>query len=129
MKSNQTIIPTNKTGGRPSKSMIDKYTKVVSTKLTELQYYAIRNRALQAGLSLSDYIRQAIINGTIIPRLTRQEAEILRQLAGAVNNLNQLARQAYTVGFTHIMQNLIELKDQIRTLINRLSDDWKNNQG
>lgn len=129
MKPNQTIIPTNKTGGRPSKNMIDKYTKVVSTKLTELQYYAIRNRALQAGLSLSDYIRQAIINGTIIPRLTHQEAEILRQLAGAVNNLNQLARQAYTVGFTHIMQELVELKDQIRTLINRLSDDWKNNQG
>lgn len=111
MKSNQAIIPTNKTGGRPSKSMIDKYTKVVSTKLTELQYYAIRNRALQAGLSLSDYIRQAIINGTVIPRLTCQEAEILRQLAGAVNNLNQLARQAYTVGFAHIMQDLVELKD------------------
>lgn len=129
MKTDRPTTTTNKTGGRPPKSIIDKYTKVVSTKLTELQYYAIRNRALQAGLSLSDYIRQAIINGTIIPRLTRQEAEILRQLAGAVNNLNQLARQAYTTGFTHIMQELVELKDQIRTLINRLSDDWKNNQG
>ncbi len=35
----------NKTGGRPAKSRIDKQNRVVSTKLTELQFYAIRKRA------------------------------------------------------------------------------------
>ena len=31
----------NKPGGRPAKSRIDKQNRVVSTKLTELQFYAI----------------------------------------------------------------------------------------
>ena len=32
----------DKSGGRPAKKRTDKQKKVVSTKLTELQYYAIR---------------------------------------------------------------------------------------
>ena len=32
----------NKSGGRPAKNRIDKQKRVVSTKLTELQYYAIK---------------------------------------------------------------------------------------
>ena len=43
----------NKPGGRPAKSRIDKQNRVVSTKLTELQFYAIRKRATEAGLHVS----------------------------------------------------------------------------
>jgi len=38
----------DKPGGRPAKKRTDKQKKVVSTKLTELQYYAIRKRAGEA---------------------------------------------------------------------------------
>jgi len=40
----------DKPGGRPAKKRTEKQKKVVSTKLTELQYYAIRKRAGEAGL-------------------------------------------------------------------------------
>ena len=40
----------DKPGGRPAKKRIEKQQRVVSTKLTELQYYAIRKRA---GVSVS----------------------------------------------------------------------------
>ncbi len=118
---------TQKTGGRPSKKRIEKYHRVVSTKLTELQYYAIRKRAVQAGVPLSNYIRQAVIRGKVIPRLTRQDAEVIRQLAGEANNLNQLARKANAGGFTLVVQELLKLKTRIVEIINQLSDDWKNN--
>ena len=39
----------DKPGGRPAKKRIEKQQRVVSTKLTELQYYAIRKRAGEAG--------------------------------------------------------------------------------
>ena len=120
---------TQKTGGRPPKKRIEKYHRVVSTKLTELQYYAIRKRAVQAGVPLSNYIRQAVIRGEIIPRLTRQDAEVIRQLAGEANNLNQLARKANAGGFALVMQELLRLKVRIVEIINQLSDDWKNNKG
>ena len=45
----------NKSGGRPAKSRIDKQKRVVSTKLTELQYYAIKKRAGESGLPVSEY--------------------------------------------------------------------------
>ena len=120
---------TQKTVGRPPKKRIEKYHRVVSTKLTELQYYAIRKRAVQAGIPLSNYIRQAVIRGEIIPRLTRQDAEVIRQLAGEANNLNQLARKANAGGFALVVQELLKLKARIVEIINQLSDDWKNNQG
>ena len=44
----------NKAGGRPAKSRIDKQKRVVSTKLTELQYYAIKKRAGESGLPVSE---------------------------------------------------------------------------
>lgn len=120
---------TSKTGGRPPKSRIEKHHRVVSTRLTELQFYAIRKRAIQAGVPLSNYIRQAVIRGEIIPRMNRQDVETIRQLAGEANNLNQLARRANAGGFTLVMQELLRLKTRIVEIINQLSDDWKNNKG
>lgn len=119
---------TYKTGGRPPKNSIEKQSQVVSTKLTKLQYYAIRKRATEASIPLSDYIRQAILRGKIIPRLNKQDGEIIRQLAGEANNLNQLAHKANAGGFTLITQELLKLRTKIIEIINQLSDDWKDNQ-
>ena len=61
----------HKSGGRPAKKRTDKQKKVVSTKLTELQYYAIKKRAGEAGLRISEYVRQAVVSAEVIPRLNR----------------------------------------------------------
>lgn len=61
----------NKTGGRPAKKRIDKQKRVVSTKLTELQYYAIKKRAGESGLPISEYVRQAVVSAEVTPRLTQ----------------------------------------------------------
>ena len=84
----------NKPGGRPAKSRIDKQRRVVSTKLTELQYYAVRKRAGEAGMRVSEYVRQAVVSAQVTPRLNRQDADTLRKLAGEANNINQLAHRA-----------------------------------
>ena len=68
----------NKPGGRPAKSRIDKQNRVVSTKLTELQFYAIRKRATEAGLHVSEYVRQAVVSAEVTPRLNRQDADTIR---------------------------------------------------
>ena len=84
----------DKPGGRPAKKRIEKQQRVVSTKLTELQYYAIRKRAGEAGLRVSEYVRQAVVSVEVIPRLNRQDADTIRKLAGEANNINQLAHRA-----------------------------------
>ena len=89
----------DKPGGRPAKKRIEKQQRVVSTKLTELQYYAIRKRAGEAGLCVSEYVRQAVVSAEVIPRLNRQDADTIRKLAGEANNINQLAHRANAGGF------------------------------
>ena len=115
-----------KTGGRPTKNSIEKKQRVVSTKLTRPYFYAIQKRAEDAGISLSEYVRQAVVCGQIVQRISRQDADTLRKLAGEANNLNQLARQANTSGFALIAGEMLALKSQITEIINQLSDDWKN---
>ncbi len=45
----------------------EKQKQVVSTKLTELQYYAIKKRAGESGLPISEYARQAVVPAEVIP--------------------------------------------------------------
>ena len=116
-------------GGRQAKKRTDKQKKVVSTKLTELQYYAIRKRAGEAGLHISEYVRQAVVSAEVMPRLNRQDADTIRKLAGEANNINQLAHRANAGGFALVAVELLKLKDRIVEIINHLSDDWKNKKG
>ena len=119
----------NKSGGRPAKNRVNKYQKVVSTKLTELQFYAIRKRAGEAGLRVSEYVRQAVVSAEVTPRLNRQDADTIRKLAGEANNINQLAHRANAGGFALVAVELVKLKNRIIGIINHLSDDWKNKKG
>jgi len=119
----------DKPGGRPAKKRIEKQQRAVSTKLTELQYYAIRKRAGEAGLRVSEYVRQAVVSAEVIPRLNRQDADTIRKLAGEANNINQLAHRANAGGFALVAVELVKLKNRIIEIINHLSDDWKNKKG
>ena len=103
----------DKPGGRPAKKRIEKQQRVVSTKLTELQYYAIRKRAGEAGLRVSEYVRQAVVSAEVIPRLNRQDADTIRKLAGEANNINQLAHRANAGGFALVAVELVKLKNRI----------------
>ena len=120
---------TSKIGGRPPKKRIEKYHRIVSTKLTELQYYAIKKRAGESGLPISEYVRQAVVSAEVIPRLNKQDADTIRKLAGEANNLNQLAHRANAGGFALVAVELVKLKNRIIEIINLLSDDWKNKKG
>lgn len=118
----------DKPGGRPAKKRTEKQKKVVSTKLTELQYYAVRKRASETGLRVSEYVRQAVVSAEITPRLNRQDTDILRKLAGEANNINQLAHRANAGGFAKVAVELVKLKNRIVEIISHLSDDWKNKE-
>ena len=94
-----------------------------------MQYYAIRKRAVEAGLRVSEYVRQAVVSAEVIPRLNRQDADTIRKLAGEANNINQLAHRANAGGFALVAVELVKLKNRIVEIINQLSDDWKNKKG
>ena len=75
----------NKPGGRPAKSRIDKQNRVVSTKLTELQFYAIRKRAGEAN-NINQLAHRANAGGFALVavelvKLKNRIVEIINQLS------------------------------------------------
>ena len=85
-------------------------------------------RRSEAGLRVSEYVRQAVVSAEITPRLNRQDTDILRKLAGEANNINQLAHRANAGGFAKVAVELVKLKNRIVEIISHLSDDWKNKE-
>ena len=101
--------------------------KVISSRFSLDEYRTITDRAKAVGVTLSRFIRSAILKGKVVQRITPEDAGILRQLSGMANNLNQLTRKANAGGFSKAALELIGVKNRITELINRLSDDWKDN--
>ena len=115
-------------GGRPKKSSITRKDKIIAVCFSEPELYAIRHRASKANLSLSVYCHDAILEGVIKEPLKKEELEILRNLSGIGNNLNQLTKTAKFLGVKRLEQEAEYLFSQIQNIINKLSDDWKNNK-
>ena len=119
----------DKPGGRPAKKRIEKQQGLGDVYKRQLQFYAIRKRATEVGLHVSEYVRQAVVSAEVTPRLNRQDADTIRRLAGEANNINQLAHRANAGGFALVAVELVKLKNRIVEIINQLSDDWKNKKG
>ena len=115
-----------KKGGRPKKNTLEKQQKVVSTKLSSPQYYAVKGRAKEANVSISEYVRQAVIDGKIIPRLSPEEMNLYQLLAGEARNLIELAKLSPKEGLPNIVINLLTLIQLFLFIITKLSDYWKN---
>lgn len=116
-------------GGRPHKTDSQLRKKVVSTRVTEPEYLKLLKESEQCCLSLSDFIYQLLTIRKVVPRISQEEMNIIRKLAGQSNNLNQLTKTAHAAGIETIIPQLSELNKEIQQLIKSLSHDRKNNAG
>ncbi|MFT4168461.1 MAG: plasmid mobilization relaxosome protein MobC [Dysgonomonas sp.] len=99
--------------------------KVISVRVTTMEYLALKKRARDAGMSLSSFARSALLSAKVVQRIGKDDADTLRKLSGEANNLNQLARSANKDGFTGVAREITSLRNIIVDIINHLSDDWK----
>lgn len=99
--------------------------KVISARISGIEYMALKKRAKDAGVSLSKFARSVLLTGKVVQRISKSDADILRKLSGEANNLNQLARTANREGFKNVASDIINLRGIIIGIINQLSNDWK----
>jgi hypothetical protein len=109
-----------KKGGRPRKSISQKRKYRVNVKMNTLEYYTLKTKANQAKLSLSEYMRQCIAESNVRERLTPEVQTYIRKLCGMANNLNQIAKQANTQGYTNARREYIYLAAKIDKVIDKL---------
>ncbi|MFR9524556.1 MAG: plasmid mobilization relaxosome protein MobC [Rikenellaceae bacterium] len=107
-------------GGRPTVEESQKRTHAINIRLNLQELVMLEKSAKSAGISNSEYARQAITNGKVEPRITPERMEIIRKLCGMDNNINQLARQANSAGYTLVHRECLRLTDQIGEIINEL---------
>lgn len=116
---NNKIISNKNMAGRKLKE------KVISARISGIEYMALKKRAKDAGVSLSKFVRSVLLTGKVVQRISKSDTDILRKLSGEANNLNQLAKVANREGFKNVASEVINLRVIIVGIINQLSNDWK----
>ncbi len=112
----------NKTG-RPVKAAGRKKGYCISLKMDTQQYYTLKAKAREAGISISECIRQSVMEGAVRQRISPETLDLVRKLCGMANNLNQVARKANAQGYESVSQENLRLTVQIRLLVNHIRYD------
>ena len=107
-------------GGRPTKSLIEKRTYRVNLKMNTEEYYTLKARASEAGISPCDFIRAIILKAEIKQRLSPEWMDHIRKLSSMANNLNQIAHKANAAGSPGARMEYLFLADKIDNLLNQL---------
>ena len=109
-------------GGRPTKDAAEKKKYRITVKLNTQDYYTLKGKAKNAGISMSEFVRKVLAKGYVIERLNIEQADFIRKLCGLANNLNQLTHRANADGF-HVVapfhKIIIGKIDEILNLIRK----------
>jgi hypothetical protein len=116
----------DKKGGRPKLSPAEKLKYRIAVNLCTKDFYTLKAKATQAGMTCTELARQAITGCQIRQRLTPEQMDCIRKLSGMGNNLNQIARKANAEGYTNARSEYLYLADKIDNALTLLEDDSKN---
>ena len=116
---------TDKKGGRPKLSPAEKLKYRISVRLCTQDYYALKAKAAQAGMSCTEVARLAITGCQICQRLTPEQMDCIRKIAGMGNNLNQIAKRINIEGYTNNRTEYLYLADDIDKALTLLEDGSK----
>jgi len=106
-------------GGRPKVSAAKALCKTISTRLTRVEWLAVRGKIQRSGLKRAEYMRQALLKSEVKAARTQEDREQCRGLIGMANNLNQLTRLAHSQGLPSVEENLRNLMTQIKEILRK----------
>ena len=119
---------------RPRKEDILKKSRKIDFRLDETEYEIIESRAMQAGMTVSEFVRHQAIHGkcTVCYSLCADNDElrqILVELRAIGNNINQIARY-FNLGGIHsnaIREEIYRCVNELmsmREMITKLAGDY-----
>lgn len=114
----ETVNRKQKKAGRPAKTIKKEVRACV--RFTKYEYYIIKEKSAQAGVKVSEFIRQTAIRSKIIQRLTSEEVHFIKQLIGMSSNINQVAKVCNRDGLYEAMQYFENYRNLIDTVILKL---------
>jgi len=115
----ETVNRKKKKAGRPVKQVKKEVRAAV--RYSRVEYFVIKEKAAQAGISISNYIREITINGQVMARLTKEEGHFVRQLVGMSGNINQLTKACRQQGLLQAMLYFEHFRDQLDVILKKLT--------
>jgi hypothetical protein len=113
----QTTVRKKRTG-RPTKPV--KKEIRASVRFTRAEYLVIREKAGRAGMMAAAFLRLAAFQSMIRTRLTEEERQLVRQLVGMSNNLNQTAKTCHKEGALRAMAHFEKYRKDIDDVLKKL---------
>lgn len=105
--------------GRPPKAI--KQEKNIGFFVTKKQYFIIRQKAAEAGVNISDYMRQAAIYAQIKVRWREEDRKLFKEMVGMSNDLHRLTEMAQKEGVLNAMLYFKKYRDRIDEIIKEFS--------
>jgi hypothetical protein len=116
----------DKRDGRPRLNPAEKLKYRVAVKLCTEDFYALNAKSSAAGMTPTELARLAIVGCKIRQRLTTEQMNRIRQIAGMGNNLNQIARRANAEGYSNTHSECLILADRIDNALTLLENGSEN---
>jgi DNA-binding MarR family transcriptional regulator len=79
----------------PKKEDKEKYQKAIRVKLLDIERSQLEKLVTESGHTISEVIRELIMNGLIIPRFSETDLQLILSLTGIARNLNQITHQVH----------------------------------
>lgn len=109
-------------GGRPKKPESEQRLFPVKVYFEEQIYKKLLNKRKRTGKSLSTLVYELAVNGYVKEPISKEEASLLRSLAGMANNLNQIAHEAHIHHFSQMEERVQHLANEINEVLIRISE-------
>jgi hypothetical protein len=107
--------------GRPPKAI--KQEKHIGFFLTNKQHAVVLEKAAQAKVNISDYMRQMAVHGYVKIRWTEEDVALLKQLVVFSNDLHEMVGIAEREGLLKAMLLFGKYQDKVDELIKNLKHD------
>ncbi|MCH5226579.1 MAG: plasmid mobilization relaxosome protein MobC [Muribaculaceae bacterium] len=109
-------------GGRPKLESERKKRYGVKVYFEEENYNKLVWKASVCKLPISRIIYEFAVNGYVKEAVSTEVISLMRRLSGMANNLNQLARDSHTYGFTAIEKDVSYIRNEIIEIIDSVNN-------
>ena len=104
-------------GGRPRKYQDGQQAPRATVRFNPAEYERVLSQADAAGLSVSDFCRQAALTGEIKAAIRPEIIPLLNEMRAIGNNLNQIVKKAQADGIRSIALKADSILTQLKNLL------------
>lgn len=94
--------------------------KTIHIRVSNSEFYIIKNTAKKAGVTMSEYLRATALNYNLSYKLTEDEIEIYKELNKYADNFRRIGNLFKLGDSTKVKEISVETAQLIRDHLNRL---------